>query len=70
MGGRGLSESDKKRKFVTKIFFSDNIKEVLKTCEKMVTAMLLLKLIKTARNKISSIFDCILEIFTRSTFET
>ena len=34
LGVGGLSESIKKGKFVTKSFFSDNVEEVLKICEK------------------------------------
>ena len=59
-----LSESVKKRKFVTKYFFQITLNEVLKTHKKLYRLMQ--KLIKI-RNKMSC--NCILQIFIRRTFK-
>ena len=63
---RGLSESVKKEKFVTKIFFSVNFEWSSKNLWKMISADVKAK--KTIRNKRSG--GSVLQIFIRRNFET
>ena len=61
-GGQGLSESVKKGKFVTKIFFADIVEWSSKNFTKIIPADVK-KLIKTKRNKTKRSGGSIVQFF-------